>query len=69
MNKLKTCFTLTYPGISSPRTLKFSVSFLTGLLIYYFLEKYNWNDEGTLSGLTFIGFVGIEETVRAQVTI
>lgn len=30
-------------------------------------ENENWDDDKTLSGLTFIGFVGIEERVRSQV--
>lgn len=39
-----------------------------GLRSFLFSENHNWDDEETMSGLTFLGFVGIEETVRSQVT-
>ena len=39
-------------------------------LVYFLFHPGNidWDDEETMSGLTLLGFVGIDETVRKQVT-
>lgn len=35
---------------------------------FFFTENNDWGQEETMSGLTFLGFVGIDETVRKQVS-
>lgn len=38
--------------------------------IHFFFPSENdtWDEEETMTGLTFLGYVGIDETVRKQVT-